>query len=281
MMNHLKKILIVTFIFSATFLESCDTLESINIFSTQDDVELGRQLDLEIRSNPSEYPIYNGDPMVKRYIGTRIFNHVLASSKVENREIFNYQIEIIDKPDVLNAFAIPGGYIYLYTGLLLYLNSEAALAGVIAHEIAHVEERHSTQRLTKYYGISILLGIVLGENPSTIAEIAANLFVGLAFLANSRNDEEEADDNSYKYLKDTRYYPGGVKFFFEKLQFDGLIDSSSSKIETFLSTHPDPIERINNINQMLLQDGIGVKDFQSNDPDMYRDDYFTYIKNKL
>ena len=84
------------------------------------------------------------------------------------------QIEIINNPDVLNAFAIPGGYIYLYTGLLLYLDSEAALAGVIAHEIAHVEERHSTQRLTKYYGISILLGIALGENPSTIAEIATN-----------------------------------------------------------------------------------------------------------
>lgn len=281
MKKQIKKIFIVVFVISATFLESCDTLESINIFSKEDDVELGRQLDLEIRSNPAEYPIFNGDPSIKRYIGTRIFNHIFESPKVENREIFNYQIELIDRPDVLNAFAIPGGYIYLYTGLLLYLDSEAALAGVIAHEIAHVEERHATQRLTKYYGVSILLGIVLGENPSTLAEIAANLFVGLAFLANSRNDEEEADNNSYQYLKDTRYYPGGVKFFFEKLQFDGLIDSSSSKIETFLSTHPDPVERINNINQMLLDDGITPKNFQSNDPDMYRDDYFTYIRNKL
>jgi predicted Zn-dependent protease len=280
-MKHIKKVFILSFIISATFLESCDTLESINIFSKQDDIELGRQLDLEIRSNPAEYPIYNGDPMVKRYIGTRIFKHILAFPKVENREIFNYQIEIIDNPDVLNAFAIPGGYIYLYTGLLLYLDSEAALAGVIAHEIAHVEERHSTQRLTKYYGVSILLGIVLGENPSTIAEIAANLFVGLTFLANSRSDEEESDNNSYEYLKDTRYYPGGIKFFFEKLQFDGLIDSNSSKIETFLSTHPDPIERIDNINQMLQQDGYEVKNFQSNDPDIYRDEYYTYIRNKL
>jgi predicted Zn-dependent protease len=280
-MKHIKKVLIISFIVSATFLESCDTLESINIFSKQDDVELGRQLDLEIRNNPAEYPIYNGDASIKRYIGTQIFNHILASSKVENREIFNYQIELIDNPEVLNAFAIPGGYIYLYTGLLLYLDSEAALAGVIAHEIAHVEERHSTQRLTKYYGISILLGIALGENPSTIAEIAANLFVGLAFLANSRSNEEESDNNSYEYLKDTRYYPGGVKFFFEKLQFDGLIDSNSSKIETFLSTHPDPIERIDNINLMLQQDGYEIKNFQSSDPDMYRDEYFIYIRNKL
>ena len=183
MKKQIKKIFIVVFVISATFLESCDTLESINIFSKEDDVELGRQLDLEIRSNPAEYPIFNGDPSIKRYIGTRIFNHIFESPKVENREIFNYQIELIDRPDVLNAFAIPGGYIYLYTGLLLYLDSEAALAGVIAHEIAHVEERHATQRLTKYYGVSILLGIVLGENPSTLAEIAANLFVGYNLCA--------------------------------------------------------------------------------------------------
>ncbi len=278
---HARKLVIILFILSAAFLESCDTLESINLFTKQDDVELGKQLDMEIRSNPAEYPIFAGDPTIKQYINTRIFSHILASSKVENKEIFNYQIEIIDNPDVLNAFAIPGGYIYLYTGLLSYLDSEAALAGVIGHEIAHVEERHSTLRLTKYYGVSILLGIVLGENPSTIAEIAANLFVGLAFLANSRSDEEESDNDSYQYLKDTRYYPGGVKFFFEKLQFDGLIDSSSSKIETFLSTHPDPIERIDNINQMLIQDGITPKNFQSNDPDMYRNEYLTNIRNKL
>ena len=204
MKDQIKKVFIVAFIISAVFTESCDTLESINIFSTEDDVELGRQLDLEIRSNTAEYPIYNGDPTIKRYIGTQIFKDILTSPKVEYGEIFNYQVELIDRPDVLNAFAIPGGYIYLYTGLLLYLDSEAALAGVIAHEIAHVEERHATQRLTRYYGVSILLGIVLGENPSTLAEIAANLFVGLAFLANSRSNEEEADNRSNKYLKDTK-----------------------------------------------------------------------------
>jgi predicted Zn-dependent protease len=281
MMNKYNKFVIITYVFSAVFLKSCDTLESINLFSKQDDVQLGRKLDMEIRGNPAEYPIFSGDPSVKQYINARIFNHILLSPKIENKETFDYQIEIIDNPDVLNAFAIPGGYIYLYTGLLLYLDSEAALAGVVGHEIAHVEERHSTQRLTRYYGVSILLGIILGDNPSAIAEIAANLFTGLAFLANSRSDEEESDTKSYEYLKDTRYYPGGVKFFFEKLQYDGLVDSNSSKIETFLSTHPDPIERIDNINQMLIQDSIDVKTFQSNDADIFRDEYLINIRNKL
>jgi predicted Zn-dependent protease len=280
-MKHINRFLFIVFIFSSIFVESCDTLESINLFTKEDDVELGSQLDQEIRNNPAEYPIYNGDPSVKAYITTRIFEHILASSQVVNKDVFNYQLEIIDNPDVLNAFCIPGGYIYLYTGLLLYLDSEAALAGVIGHEIAHAEERHTTQRLTRYYGVSILLGIVLGENPSTLAEIAANLFVGLAFLANSRSDEEESDRDSYQYLKDTRYYPGGVKFFFEKLQYDGLIDSSASSIQTFLSTHPDPVERIQNINQLLMEDGKEVKNFQSNDADMFRNEYLTNIRNKL
>ncbi len=280
-MKHINRFLFIVFIFSSIFVESCDTLESINLFTKEDDVELGSQLDQEIRNNPAEYPIYNGDPSVKAYITSRIFEHILASSQVVNKDVFNYQLEIIDNPDVLNAFCIPGGYIYLYTGLLLYLDSEAALAGVIGHEIAHAEERHTTQRLTRYYGVSILLGIVLGENPSTLAEIAANLFVGLTFLANSRSDEEESDRDSYQYLKDTRYYPGGVKFFFEKLQYDGLIDSSASSIQTFLSTHPDPVERIQNINQLLMEDGKEVKNFQSNDADMFRNEYLTNIRNKL
>lgn len=262
------------------FTTSCDTLSGINLFTKEDDVRLGMDIDQEIRSNPSEYPIYYGDPSVKLYIQQRIFDHILASAKVENKNIFPYQLEIIDDPNVLNAFCVPGGYIYLYTGLLLFLDSEAALAGVIGHEIAHAERRHTTQRLTAYYGTSILLGILLGENPSVLAEIATNLFVGLAFLANSRHDEDESDEYSFEYLKDTRYYPGGVKFFFEKLEDEGLVGASSS-VEVFLSTHPDPIERIANTNQRLLDNGYTPKNFQSNDADIYRNEYLIYIRNKL
>ena len=280
-MKTTYKILFISFLITSSFVLSCDVTNGINIFTKEDDVELGQEVDTEIRNNPSEYPIYQGDPTVKAYINERIFQHVLMSSGVENEEIFNYRIEIIDDPNVLNAFALPGGYIYLYTGLLLYLDSEAALAGVIGHEIAHAERRHTTERLTAYYGTSLLISIILGENPSTVAEIAANLFVGLAFLANSRSDEEESDEYSFEYLKDTRYYPGGVKFFFEKLQYDGLVDSNSSKIETFLSTHPDPIERISTVNSLLIRDNIEVKNFQSNDADVYRNEYLINIRNKL
>ena len=178
-------------------------------------------------------------------------------------------------------FALPGGYVYVYTGLLGYLDSEAALAGVLGHEIAHAEERHATERMTSYYGVSILLSLILGENPSQIAEIGANLFVGLGFLANSRSDEDQADERSFEYLQDTRYYPGSVKFFFEKMKEDGLVSSKSDRVATFLSTHPDPIDRISKTNERLTKAGIQIKDYKSSGEGIYKGEYQTHIKSKF
>lgn len=253
----------------------------LNIFTDADEVNLGMQLDQEIRKNPKEYPIYSGDPSVKNYIINNIFNQILNSPEIKKRNVYKYQLELIQDDNTLNAFATPGGFIYVYTGILKYLDSEAALAGVLAHEIAHAERRHATQNLTSYYGISMLASLVLGEDPNQLAQIAANLLTGLTFLANSRAFEDEADDYSIRYLRSTRFYPGGVKFFFEKMRDDKLIDTQPSKIKTFLSTHPDPIDRINTAEARLRNFGIPIKDYKSNDPDVYRQSYQTNIRSKL
>jgi beta-barrel assembly-enhancing protease len=277
-MRKIKTALYVIITAVPFLVYSCDS--GVNLFSKSDDVQLGQEVNAEIRNNPQEFPIYNGDPSVKSYINQRIFNHILASPQIENKEIYPYQLEIIDQ-DILNAFALPGGYIYIYTGLLNYLDSEAALAGVIGHEIAHAEERHATQRMTAYYGVSFLLSIILGQNPSQIAEIAANLFVGLAFLANSRSDENESDEYSFEYMKDSRYYPGGVKFFFERMRDDGLVSSNSDKVATFLSTHPAPIDRISDTNQRLQDAGLPVLDYTATGPGIFKEEYQANIKSKL
>lgn len=253
----------------------------LNVFTDQDEVKLGMQLDEEIKKNPKDYPVYQGDPSVKQYIEQKIFNEILNSPEVKKRNVYKWQLELIQDDNTLNAFATPGGFIYVYTGILKYLDSEAALAGVLAHEIAHAERRHATQNLTSYYGLSMLASLVLGQNPSEIARIAANLFTGLTFLANSRTFEDEADEYSIKYLRSTRFYPGGVKFFFEKMRDDKLIATNNSKVATFLSTHPDPIDRINTAEARLRNYGIKVKDYKSNDPDVYRKSYITNIKSKL
>jgi predicted Zn-dependent protease len=260
---------------------ACSAEGGINLFSYEDEVQLGRELDAEIRSTPQEYPIFQGDPSIKSYINNTVLPNVLSSSHIQHNNVYEYQIEIIDRDDVMNAFAIPGGRMYFYTGILKYLDSEAALAGIIGHEIAHIERRHATFRLTNYYGVSFLLSLVLGSNPSDIAEIASNLFVGIAFLANSLSDENEADEFSYKYLSDSKYYNGSLKFFFEKMRDDGLVSSNANSIQTFLSTHPDPIDRISDINGLLQQNGVPVYSYDYTGQGMYRTEYQQNILNKL
>ena len=135
--------------------------------------------------------------------------------------------------------------------------------------------------MTAYYGVSILLNVVLGENPSQLEQIAANLFVGLGFLANSRSDEDQADEYSIKYLNDTRFYPGAVMFFFEEMRDDGLISSSPNEVATFLSTHPDPIDRIATTQQRLGDAGIPIKNYNDAGEGIFHDEYQQNVLSKF
>jgi predicted Zn-dependent protease len=261
------------------FLAACS--QALNIYSDNDDVQFGMQFDKEIRNNPKEYPIYKKNPAVRDYIDKRIFQEIINSPEVKKKQTYKYQLEIVDNDSILNAFALPGGFVYVYTGLLKYLDSEAALAGVLGHEIAHAERRHATQRITKAYGIQILSSLVLGENPSQTAQIVSNLFSGLALLANSRSDEAESDQYSLKYLQSTRFYPGSVKFFFEKLRDDGKVAKGGQGIALFLSTHPDPISRIDETNKRLQQANIEIKDYKAIGNGIFKDEYRKNILEPL
>jgi predicted Zn-dependent protease len=253
----------------------------LNIFTDQDEINFGLQMDQEIRKNPKQYPVYNGDLAVKEYINQNIFRPVLASPDIAKKNVYKYQLELLQNDTTLNAFATPGGYVYVYTGLLKYLDSEAALAGVIGHEIAHAERRHATQRITEMYGFQMLASLALGQNPSQIAQIAANLVTGLTLLANSRANEDESDQFSIKYLAATKYYPGSVKFFFEKLRDDGKVAQRGSGIGTFLSTHPDPIARISMTDQRLQAQGMEIKNYKSTGNGIFKDEYKRNILARL
>ena len=262
----------------ALLVVSCST--GINLFTDADEVQLGQQFDQEITNNPKEYPIY-ANMAVKNYINNRIFQHLMQSPEIKKKTVYSYQLEMMDNDSVPNAFAVPGGYLYLYTGLVKYLDSEAALAGVIGHEIAHVERRHATQRITSAYGLQMLASLALGNNPSQVTVMVANLFSGLTLLANSRANEDESDEYSMKYLSGTRYYPGSVKFFFEKLKADGKVSSGSGGIEAFLSTHPDPVERISSTNERLRNMGLEVKDYTATGDGIFKNEYKQNILSKM
>lgn len=221
---------------------------TINLFSPSDDYALGLQLDEQIRANPKEYPILKNEKATS-YLQD-IVNTLIYAPEIKYRGVFAYKVSIINNDEVINAFCTPGGFIYVYTGLLKFVDNEATLAGVLAHEIAHAELRHSTQRMTKAVGLDILSSLVLGSNPSESARIAANLFTGLALLKNSRDDEYQSDEYSFKYLYSTKkWYPGAIKYFFQKT----MDNPDFLGLRTLISTHPLGPDRVEAINKMLKQ----------------------------
>lgn len=241
-MKNLAKITIslsLALIFLAGCKKNPDD-NSINIFTIQDDKNLGIQVRNEILSNPAEYPLLDSVQYKPAYDYLRgLVKIILDGNKVFYKDEFEWTAYIIRDDQTLNAFCTPGGYIYVYTGLIKYLDAEDQLAGVLAHEIAHADRRHSTDQMTKQYGIETLLGILLGENQGQLATIAANVVL----LKYSRDAEREADKFGVSYLCPTAYNADGSAKFFEKLLQDGSVSEENS----FFSTHPNPDERVQNI----------------------------------
>lgn len=245
----MKKInALVLFVGLSVILTSCGIFSKsgnggggngINLFTIDQDRQFGAQVEAEIAANPKEYPVLDSAQNVEvyKYIYD-IRNKILNSGKVEHKNDFSWKIKVIHNDSVLNAFCTPGGYIYVYTGILKYLENEAELAGVMGHEIAHADKRHSTRQMTQMFGIQILLDVVAG-NRAAIQQVTGAL-IGLKF---SRNHEKEADETSVSYLCPTDWNAAGGAGFFEKIQAQG-----GSGTPEFLSTHPDPGNRIEDFN---------------------------------
>ncbi|MEO9532448.1 MAG: M48 family metalloprotease [Crocinitomicaceae bacterium] len=209
----------------------------MQLFPVSKDIELGAQVAHEIESNPAEYPILDSASNVEAYKYIYdIRDKVLATGKVEHKDDFKWQIRIIEDDETLNAFCTPGGYIYFYTGIIKYLDDESQLAGVMGHEMAHADLRHSIRQMQKSMGVQILLSAVLGDS-SALGQITGGL-VGLKF---SRSHETEADRKSVAYLCETDWPADGGAGFFEKIAAGG-----NQTPPEFMSTHPSPDNRIEN-----------------------------------
>jgi predicted Zn-dependent protease len=246
----MKRIRIIILSFALLALQSCDE-GKLNFFTLEQDIEFGMQLDEMIMSDPATYPVLSRTQYAAAYEHLdRIVNSLKQSDDLRYANRLAWEVKIIDQ-DILNAFAAPGGYMYFYTGLIKFLDNEAQFAGVVAHEMAHADRRHSTQMLTKQYGFSVLAGILLGENPSFLEQIIAELAMGLGNLKYSRNNEYEADEYAVKYLYDTDYHPKELAGFFIKMNEQ----VTSSYMPEFLSTHPDPGNRIEAINSIWAKLG--------------------------
>jgi predicted Zn-dependent protease len=245
----MKKIFYFIFLF-LTFSSCGNEGERVNIFKLEDDKMLGEQISSYIESDSSGIVLLDTVKYDKAYSHlNRIKTIILNSGKLKHKDDFKWTARIIQNDSVINAFATPGGYIYVYTGLIKYLDNEDQFAGVIAHEMAHADRRHSTAMLTKVYGISLLMNTILGNDNEMVSRISQNL-LSLSF---SRNAEQDADKHSVIYLcqKNSPYKSDGAAGFFEKM----INDERMGYIPEFLSSHPNPPNRITYIKKISEQIG--------------------------
>lgn len=255
---HFKLTFVVAFF---AFFTACGVLneknkgKGFNLFTIEQDKALGAQVAHEIDSNTTEYPLLDSVKYKQVYAYIyKVRDNILNSGKVDLKNDFQWRLRIIHDDSTLNAFCTPGGYIYVYTGILKFLDSEDQLAGVLGHEIGHADMRHSTRQMTTMFGVQMLQDVILG-NRDAIKQITAAL-VGLKF---SRKHETEADERSVMYLCPTEYNAAGGAGFFEKIQAMG-----GARQPEFLSTHPDPGNRIEHFKNSKVTLGCtGSKDFKT------------------
>lgn len=234
--------LILTLLAASCAVNPVTGKRELSLISESQEISLGEETDKEIRI---QYGIYD-DSSLERYVkhvGEAIVPHT-------HRPHLVYHFSVLDSP-VVNAFALPGGYVYVTRGILALMNSEAELAAVLGHELGHINARHSIRRLSKL--LLVQLGLSVGGALSdTFAKISGVASVGiqLLFLKYSRDDEREADHLGVEYSRKAGFNPGEIVNFFASLQRLGDLSQGAS-LPGFLSTHPLTRERIQNVKGML------------------------------
>lgn len=219
------------------------------LMSEPQELSLGRRADQDVKKQYSLYD-HNG---LQAYIET--LGQKLA--RVSHRTNLQYRFTLLDSPEV-NAFALPGGYIYITRGILAFLNSEAEVAAVLAHEIGHVTARHSVRQLTAQTGTEIFLGLLGALSPAMRGAAAQNAtgLVGNALLAGyGREHELEADRLGAEYLARAGYDPQAMIRVIGALKNQELFDSEIAKREGreprryhgLFATHPDNDQRLKEV----------------------------------
>jgi Zn-dependent protease with chaperone function len=211
-----------------------------NLFSPQDDVQIGQQSAVQAEQ---QLPILN-DSQVEGYIN-RIGQRLAQNAGGPQ---FQYRFRVVNASDI-NAFALPGGYVYVNRGVLDQAKNEGEVAGVLAHEISHVSLRHGTHQASKAYaaqaGLSILGGILggkVGQNTAQILNVVGGVGLNALFLKYSRDLESQADVRGAQILAASGYSPADMVSFFQTLE-----SVDKSKKTNWLSDHPAPPDRISRI----------------------------------
>lgn len=227
------------------------SVAAFQLVSVRDEIQLGQQAQQEVRKQTPEVR----DAAVRGYVedlGARL-------SAQASGEEYPYSFSTADYRE-LNAFALPGGPVWINRGILAAAGNESQVAGVLAHEIAHVARRHAAQQITKgtvANGLLGLLGAVLGDEGAgaAAARVAAGVTANGFMLKFSRDDEREADREGVAILKRAGYDTRGMIEFMQVLATQQ--GRSPGAVAEFLSTHPAPASRVRELEQLVAASGPG------------------------
>lgn len=230
---------------------SCDFFGTAGglIIPESKEAQLGASFDSTLRhtdSGRAEFPIFDakGDPARQAFVDyvAGVAKQVEAQIPAKDRpEAYGFTYTIIDK-DVENAFAVPGGYVYIYTGIISKMEDEAELAGVLGHEIAHVTWHHYRDALAKTAGMGLLIDVLLGDDAGQLAQVVAGSLFQIAALKVTRSNESEADFHGTLYSGGADRNPRGIAKYFARVKDMGF---------SWISSHPGPGDRVQTVNAQV------------------------------
>jgi predicted Zn-dependent protease len=211
----------------------------ISLIGEGQEVQMGQEADPQIVASMGLYE----DEALQQYVN-QLGQRLAAASE---RPSLPWTFRVLDDPTI-NAFALPGGYIYVTRGILAHMNSEAELAGVLGHEIGHVTARHSVSQQSRAQLAQLGLGIGMIFAPE-LAQFGDLAGAGLQmlFLKYGRDDENEADELGVRYMRRANYEPTELAEVMLMLERSSQMQESSGRVPEWLSTHPNPANRVGNI----------------------------------
>ena len=234
-------------------LPASDGIAAQTLVSIQEEIEIGRAANEQARKQLREFT----DPTVTRYVrdvGKRLVRAAPGAK-------YPYSFAVADVPEI-NAFSLPGGPVWINRGVLSRAANESQVAAVLAHEVAHIARRHGADRLTQgmvaKWGIG-LLGALLGNTGGAgTAQAAASVLTGGVFLKFNRAEEREADDVGMAILTRAGWSGSGMVELFQMLAREAGREEGG--VNAFLSSHPSPKDRIDNLATKVKRQKSGTRD---------------------
>ncbi len=229
--------LVFIFFLAACAINPVSGKKEFVLMSEEQEIALGAQSDPQVIA---EYGLYDNTSL-QNFIN----DQGQAMVKISHRPNIKYTFRIVDSP-VVNAFAVPGGYVYFTRGIMAYFNNEAQFAGVLGHETGHITHRHGVEQYTKSTIGNVLLigGMAVSKEFAAFAN-EAQTAMQLLFLKYSRDMEAQADQLGAEYSSKVGYDAHQMADFFKTLK--SLDEGSGQQLPTFLETHPDPTDRYNKV----------------------------------